>query len=220
MTNPANRIADLLNNWRNSADDQPYSDRLLLEGGKLLGEIESFIETSISSGKDLFYMREAIPVWANTIRKVALNDPNPGDLQNMLFALRALALAMDNDRPPMNRDDAQELSNLADELESIIQDDKSLPVQLRRYCFEVLFAVRRDLEEWSQVHTFDLQISIDRLIAATNYVAAAYADDPTYLEKIREYWARLLKLNKVTTDALQLGNTASKVMDNLPSITG
>lgn len=218
MANPAKMLIDLFSNWKfskgtNGISSEESTFEVSIQGGILIKELSDFIESTAGTSVDLTFYRPELMKWARVIGLIATRQTAPSsEIDEVIFMLRTLEPHFDKLTVSSTEEEAVSISQTVDELTRIITSDPNFPDDLKRYCFKVFEAVRHDLSMFETLEEFDLQESIDRLIATTSRLAAHYNESSSAWDPLSKVWKNLINLGKLGKGMLEVTDSGNNVL--------
>lgn len=225
MANPAKNLLAILQSWRSEepssnflSEENAFLSNITIDAVVQLKEIQHFIVSTKGTSNDLTYYMPQVDRWGTLIHRIGSKlDVSDDAVENAVFGLTTLIPQIQENNVASTEDEAKSLSGSLDELNDVINSDPTFPEPLKRYCFEIFASIRHDISQFEYFEEFDLQESIDRLIAATSHVARHYQGDKSMTKKLSRVFNGLLGIGKFSKASLESIDSGTNVFNALNS---
>lgn len=183
MTNPAQLLHETLVRWSGDNQHAAQDSRGLsnLDGlamtehriaMKQLSQIEELLASLAAVGRRVEMYQRNLPQWQAMIMAYpwGWTSAQPPFDKNSLDMLAALVDRLEDFVPSTTEADRTTLTDLVNDVFAVLDEDVSLPADLRRHVWLVANHARACLDEFAKLGDFELQAAIDRLLVAINVV--------------------------------------------------
>lgn len=187
MANPAQLLHARFISWRGPNNTNAISARGLngenwedhTQAIRHLQEIEQLVRLLESRGRNMRVVRETIPSWYQVVFAFNKGWDGGGTAaihQQSMNTLEMLAERLEDVVPPVEDGGLAAITEYLDGVCSILEDDSSIPLDLRAHINEVIDHVRSCVDNYSEVGDFSLQDALERLAGAVVRGAANSAN--------------------------------------------
>jgi len=197
MSNPAWQLHAVYTELRTAAEPAQHSldglTQIYSEDGHrrwttcaaLLTRIETLLETLEREGHRVAVYRKMVrhfktPLTGTIAGWEGAINPDGVITQDRLDQLEAVAAFLDGKVHELSAGDMTDLGLVVDKAASLLQDDVSLPVPLRRYIHRLLQAIRHALEDEAIGETFDFDASVTQLWIALQAAASTSTEKESF----------------------------------------
>lgn len=177
MANPAQLLHARFTSCRGASNTHAFSARGLngdnweehTQAIRHLQEIEELVRLLENRGRNMRVVRETIPSWYQIVfvYRSGWEGQNTARIdQQSLNTLEMLAERLEDVVPEVEDGGLAAITEYLDSVCTILEDDSSIPLDLRGHINEVIGHVRTCVDNYSEVGDFSLQDALERLAGA------------------------------------------------------